>query len=244
MNLGEARTLVRAYINEKIAATWSDAQLNGLVQEANREVWHKLSTQCPNWLAGSTIFVYPANATVLSLPAVVPIGGGTIGILQKVLGFFTLPTFAQPSQNNLPFPMRGYGKIADLYLTGQGESGGYQQSLYSQQWAYSYTLMGTDLYLWPVPQQAVNILAFAVPTVATPTGDANNLFVGGVIANPTRLLDHQELVPLLAAVKAKTMVGDPDNGLTDVFKARLQSTIQVLTLDQQQQDPLQVRGIR
>jgi hypothetical protein len=247
VNLGEARALVRSYINEPLAATWTDARLNSIIQEANREIWHKFSTACSNWLAGAAVFQYPANTVRLALPAIVPLGGGVIGITQKVLGLFTLANFAQPGSSNVPVPMRAFPKIADLYLAGSSAQGvtysGAVSYDYPGQW-YNYTLMGTDLYVWPIPAQVINILIFGIPTVATPTFDTDNLFVGRVITDPTRLTDHHELVALLAAVKAKAMVGDPDNGLTDIFKHRLQSSLQVLALDQQMQDPQQVRGIR
>jgi hypothetical protein len=245
--LGEARTLVRQYINEPLAARWSDATLNGVIQEANREIWHKLSTSAPNWLAGSNQFTWPANAASLYIPTVVPVSGGTIGILQKVLGFFVVPNSGAIGNNNIPTPMRGITRIADLYgQRGQYVDGSPVQpsAVTGQTWAqFNYTLLGTTAYIWPVPQQALIVNIYGVATVATPTSDAHNLLVGHVITDPTVLPDHHELVPLLASVKAKAMVGDPDNGLASLYASRLQSSIQVLTLDQQMQDPQQVRGV-
>ena len=247
MNLGQARTLVRMYINEPKAAHWSDAELNGIIQEANREIWLKLCAACPNWLADAGQFTFPAGQSRLFLPTVVPATGvGTIGTLVKVLGLFIVNNAGEFGPGNIPIPMRGITRLSDLYQRGDIAQSQYVATVSGQPPApwYAYCLLGTSMYIYPVPQSALILSIFAVSTVATPTSDAHELLVPRDIAGTARLLDHHELVPLLASVKAKTAVGDPDNGLTPVYQSRLRTAMDALCMDQQQQDPTQVRGVR
>jgi len=249
VNLGEARSLVRMYINEPIAKTWSDAQLNGIIQEANREVYNRLTSICPQWFASAKQFTWSTNTSKVNLPTKLDSTGTAIGNIVRVLGVFVIQNLGDLNQANPPYPMIPKTRISDLYEVKFNNytvvpsiATSYPSNL-SSSITYSYCLLGPDMYVWPVPAQDIYIDMFVIPTVATPTLDADNLLVPGIIGAPTQLLDHHELVPLLAAVKAKTAVGDPDNNLSRVYDSRMEASKQVLAIDQQIQNPVQVRGV-
>lgn len=249
MNLGEARALVRMYINEPKAQTWSDAQLNGIIQEANREVYNRLVSICPQWFASAVQFTWPANTSKINLQTHLDSTGTAIGTTVRVLGVFVLQKIGDLNQDNPPYPMIPKTRISDLYEVKFNNytvvpsiATSYPSNL-SSSITYSYCLLGPDIYCWPVPQTALIISLFRIPTVATPLADGDNLLVPRVITNQTQLFDHHELVPLLAAVKAKTAVGDPDNNLSRIYESRMESSRQSLAIDQQIQNPVQVRGV-
>lgn len=250
MNLGEARSIVRMYINEPKAQTWSDTQLNGIIQEANREIYNRLVSICPQWFAGPRTFVWPAKSYKINLPTKLDATGTVnIGNIVRVLGVFVMQSTGDVSQANPPYPMIPKTRIADLYEVKFNNytvvpsiATSYPSNL-SSSITYMYTLLGPDMYVWPVPESDLYIDIFYIPTVATPVADADNLLVPGLITNATQLTDHHELVPLLAAIKTKTAIGDPDNNLSRIFDSRMDSSKQSLAIDQQIQNPVQVRGV-
>lgn len=249
MNLGEARALVRMYINEPKAQTWSDAQLNGIIQEANREVYNRLVSICPQWFASEKQFTWTSMTPKVNIPTKLDSTGTAIGDVRRVLGVFVLQKIGNVNVDNPPYPMIPKTRISDLYEVKFNNytvvpsiATSYPSNL-SASITYSYCLLGPDIYCWPVPQTDLIISLFQIPTVATPTADNNELLVPGRFSNPTQLFDHHELVPLLAAVKAKTAVGDPDNHLSSIYESRMESSRQSLAIDQQIQNPVQVRGV-
>ena len=249
MNLGEARSLVRMYINEPKAQTWSDAQLNGIIQEANREIYNRLVSICPQWFAGPRSFTWPAKSYKINLPTKLDYVGNAVGNIVRVLGVFVMQALGDIGQANPPYPMVPKTRIADLYEVKFNNytvvpsiATSYPSNL-SSAITYMYTLLGPDMYVWPVPETDLYLDLFCIPTVSTPAADADNLLVPGISTNPTQLTDHHELVPLLAAIKAKTAIGDPDNNLSRIFDSRMESSKQSLAIDQQIQNPVQVRGV-
>ena len=115
MNLGEARSLVRMYINEPKAQTWSDAQLNGIIQEANREIYNRLVSICPQWFAGVRTFVWSAKTSKITLPLKADVSGNALGNIVRVLGAFVMQSAGDISQANPPYPMVPKTRISDLY---------------------------------------------------------------------------------------------------------------------------------
>ena len=248
MTLAEARALVRMYINEPKAATWSDAQLNGVIQEANREIYLRLVSICPQWFSLSSQIVWPAAVHRLNMPTKLDLTGVAIGNIVRVLGVFSLPKQGIPSTDNRPCPLIPRTRISDLYSIGTTSVQSYAgQPGYATNTAlypsYQYTMLGPDMYIWEIPSSDLVLQMHYIPVVATPTLDTHNMLVPGLIANPVQLADHHELVPLLAAVKAKTAVGDPDSNLSRIFDSRMDASKQSLAIDQQIQNPVQVRGV-
>lgn len=251
MNLGQARSLVRMYINEVKAQTWTDAQLNSIIQEANREVYSRIVALCPQWFGLNVMFTWPANTPSLYLPTVttlpVTIPPTVVGNLTRVLGVFKLLTASSISATNVPMPLRSYADIPSLFnaplFAQAGTSQAATNTAYSASQIYGYCLLGPTMHIWPVPTQDITLSLYAIPTVNAPGADGDNLLVPGSSAGTTQLTDYHELVPLLAAVKAKTAVGDQDGGLSATYKMRLESTERVLAISQTIQNPAQVRGV-
>ena len=248
MTLAEARALVRTYINEPKAQTWTDALLNSIIVEANREIYNRIVALCPQWFAGATQYSWPANTPRLNLQTKADVSAVTIGPLVRILAQFTSQQSGNIGASNIPMAMRPFQDVAGLYnssaqLTSSGSTVSSQNTAYSQTTIYGYCVLGPTMYIWPVPTVAIVINLFAIPSVASPVADADTLLTPGLITNATQLLDHQELVPLLAAIKVKTSVGDPDGGLSGIYRSRLEATERVLAISQSIQNPAQVRGV-
>lgn len=235
------------YINEPKAQTWTDAQLNSIIVEANREIYNRVVSLCPQWFAGATTYSWPANTSKLNLQTKLDTGGTAIGSIVRVLGQFVVKRTGELGSDNIPVPLRPFQDVASLYnatmTQAAGSSTASLNTAYSVTPTYGYCVLGPTMYIWPVPSTATLIAIFGIPTVATPVADADKLLVPGAIANDPQLLDHHELVPLLAAIKAKTAVGDPDGGLSGIYRARLEATERTLAISQSIQNPAQVRGV-
>lgn len=245
MNLGEARALVRKYVNEPVAQTWTDADLNSLIQEANRAVYLEVCNTSPGWFSSVFGITYPANQPFLYLWGALPSGSVVaLGEVVRILGIFRIKTLGAYGPNNRPVPLKTFTRISDLLgLDAQLNSQivQYGSNIESQQ--FGYVTLGSNLFLWPVPQEALSLAVFATPNVATPIADADNLLCPWQLSIGPQLTIHHELIPMLAAIKAKSWVGAEDNGLSTIYANRLKAMKDAIALQQQIQDPAQVRGV-
>ncbi len=245
MNLGQARALVRKYINEPVEATWLDSDLNSLIQEANRAIYLEVCNTSPGWFSNVFGVTFPAGSPDVYLWGLVPEGQATaIGETVRILGIYRRQTTGPFGPNNPPTPLKPYLRISDLLHQDADVatySGGYANTL--QPTVHGYVVMGSQLFVWPVPQQPLYLAIFATPNVATPTVDADGLLCPWKLSVGSQLTMHHELIPMLAAIKAKSWTGAPDNGLSVIYANRLKAMKEALAIQQQLQDPAQVRGV-
>lgn len=243
MNLGQARALVRDYINEQVERQWTDAKLNALVQEANRQIYLEVCNTGYGWFAVPFVVSYPAGQSAIDFWSLVPTGQATImGELVRILGIYRLQTLSAIGPGNVPSPLKPYFRISDMYAS-DSQVGEYVQGYAATQRLYGYVTLGAVLCVWPVPQETLPLLVYAVPMVATPVVDADNLLCPWKLSITPQLTHNHELIPMLAAIKAKTQVGDPDNGLSTLYANRLKAMKDAIAMQQQIQDPAQVRGV-
>lgn len=243
MNLGQARALVRKYINEPVEATWTDADLNSLIQESNRAIYLEICNTAPGWFSNAFGFTYPANSPDLYLWNVIPEGSVVaLGETVRVLGLFRRQSAGPIGPNNLPVPMKPYLRISDM-LHPEADVAQYSNGFQGIGVVHGYVLLGSQLFVWPVPQQPLYLAMFATPNVATPTADNDGLLCPWQITVGSQLTMHHELIPMLAAIKAKSWTGAPDNGLSTIYANRLKAMKDALALQQSLQDPAQVRGV-
>lgn len=245
MNLGQARALVRKYINEPVAATWEDADLNSLIQEANRAVYLEVCNTSPGWFSNVFGITYPAGQAYVYLWGLIPEGSAiALGETVRILGIYRRQTTGPIGPNNLPSPLKQYLRISDMYHQ-ESEVNTYGNGFVAaaQGVAHGYVTMGSQLFMWPVPQQDLPLALFATPNVATPTADNDGLLIPWALSVGSQLTMHHELVAMLAAIKAKSWVGAPDNGLSTIYANRLKAMKDALAIQQSLQDPAQVRGV-
>jgi len=259
MNLGEARSLVRLYINEPRAAHWTDAQLNTLIQLSNTEIYHQLVAQTPDLFTAFNQFLVPAgkwtidfsiqerfyNNTRFQGPALLVLGVSTSNKRLAVNdGGFGAP--------GCDFkPVTPVTRMNDL-LTHSVNADGYTAGVNNATPNVYRVVNGTMMFFNPVPQQSFYLWMWFVPNVIVPTLDASQLLLAGYApggtlqwAIPTDLSStFDELVPLLAAIKAKISVGDQDDGLPALYRAKLDSMKNTLGLSLQRQTPQSIMGVQ
>lgn len=262
MNLGEARALVRLYINEPKAAHWTDAQLNQLISLANLDVFHQIVAQTPDVYTAFNQFLVPTNTQTLDFgdQRYVYLNNTKQSACTQVLCVaaskerFVLATqanaFGAPGTNTVPLmPMT---KVVDL-LTHSPNPDGYSAGV-NNGYPTSYKIINNRVILFaPVPQQAFYLWMWFVPMLAengTLTSDAAPLLQAGGTegANkwylPYTPTPYDELVPLLAAIRAKVSVGDADDGLSALYRSRVDSMKNVLGSSLQRQTPQSIMGVQ
>lgn len=256
MNLGEARALVRLYINEPRAAHWTDAQLNTLIQLSNVEVYHQIVAQSPDVFTAFNQFQVQAGAWQVTLDSQAFLFSGILlqGPTLQVLGVAV--SNKRLTQQSGGFgapgcdfkPLQPVTRINDL-LTHTYNADGYTAGV-NNQYPNGYKVVnGRDMIFGPVPQQSFWLWLWFVPNVITPTSDSSQMLLAGFVTGgsswsvPAQMSSQfDELVPLLAAIKAKASVGDQDDGLAALYRARLDSMKNVIGLSLQRQTPQTIMG--
>jgi len=260
MNLGEARSLVRLYINEPRAAHWTDAQLNTLIQLSNTEIYHQLVAQTPDLFTAFNQFLVPAGTWTMNFSAQAMFYSNALvqGPALLVLGVSTSNKQASLSGANCfgapgcDFkPITPVTRMNDL-LTHSVNADGYTAGVNNATPNSYRVINGTTIVFNPVPQQSFYLWMWFVPNVIVPTEDNSHLLLagysqgGGTNWNVPYVLSgtFDELVPLLAAIKAKISVGDQDDGLPALYRAKLDSMKNTLGLSLQRQTPQSIMGVQ
>lgn len=259
MNLGEARSLVRLYINEPRAAHWTDAQLNTLIQLSNTEIYHQLVAQTPDLFTAFNQFLVPAGTWTIDFSAQAQFYSNT-----NVQGPALLVLGVSTSNKRLAVNDGGFGapgcdfkpvtpvtRMNDL-LTHSVNADGYTAGVNNATPNTYRVINGTTMLFNPVPQQSFYLWMWFVPNVIVPTADNFPLLragyaPGGILQwaiAPDLSSTFDELVPLLAAIKAKISVGDQDDGLPALYRAKLDSMKNTLGLSLQRQTPQSIMGVQ
>lgn len=255
MNLGEARALVRLYINEPRAAHWTDAQLNTLIQLSNVEVYHQIVAQSPDVFTAFNQFQVQAGTWSIDFSdqLYLFLNNTKMGPALQVLGVSV--SNKQLTQQSGGFgapgcdfkPLQPVTRINDL-LTHTYNADGYTAGV-NNQYPNGYKLVGQrSIAFGPVPQQSFWLWMWFVPMPFPLANDSSSLLVGGSDEGTDDWFilpaggQFDELVPLLAAIKAKASVGDQDDGLAALYRARLDSMKNVIGLSLQRQTPQTIMG--
>lgn len=230
MNLGTARESVRFYVNEPVAAHFSDARLNALIVDANYELAALAMTKCQDTFVRVVRVNVPAGSQKLSnLNTVNDIDTTTpVGRWATILGVVLLADGAVASDPSdyLDIPLEPVHYITNLWKP------------IEQQARYAYKFLRRDMWLWPIPKQDLQLRIVIVPIVATPVVDADLLLSIDNVA--VELPEWAELVPMLAALKAKAGVPDELAALSALYKLKLQTFTDSMGLTQQRQQPSRV----
>lgn len=247
MDLSTARTRVRLYINEPKADHFTDANLTALIQEANYEVYARVVAAAPDRYGTFGTFTVPVESTSLNVSTATRSEGGTMGRWVKVLALVqSKPTSSTPSQNTIHW-LQPCTKMADMFirpdvarLQTESSTAGGNPSGSSVAGTYVWKFMGSNLYLFPYPTEALQLTMWYVPVVYNPTADGHYLL--STDGTTEMLPEFAEVVVLLAAVKARAAVMDQDSMLAQVYKSRLESMITALATMQQSVEPARIKG--
>lgn len=154
----EARTDLRAHLNETTTRFWTDAQLTTWINEALRDVARRTETiqtfsTSIAAVAGTAEYVIPADVLRIHRIEFVPTGQTQIYPLQ-------LATYNEMDQfwGVTPNQQQGYPSYAVL-------------------WGFPPTV---KLRLWPIPSQAgtVNVFYFRLPASVSADGDTIEVLAG------------------------------------------------------------------
>lgn len=226
MLLSEARTRTRFYLNEATAAQWADARLNELLVSANYEVFCFLVSRAHDLFIRDVRCTYTADALNITLDTTSEATAGTIGRWLKVLDIFQLETNAAMSRTNPPYQMEQVSSLYNLYRSVR-DTRNFGQTSSPGLGSFRFCLVGRKLYLEPVPEAAVFLWLHLVPLVFAPTSDLHHML--SVDAGVTAEFDeHVELIPMLAAIKAKIQVDDTTNVLQLLYAAKKRGTEDVV----------------
>lgn len=256
MNLGEARELVRLYINEPKAAHWTDAQLDTLIKLSNIDVFHQLIAQSPDSFVACSQIEIPANSGFISFSDLPYNYSATLknGYFIRILGVATAnakyagaTTFAG-APNTATSPIPPVTRITDLYGMGNVQDNTSLGINNSRPLTWK-AINNSQIYLYPHPAQVTWLWVWFIPNLRTLSSDASALLtVGNPITGSTfwfvdnNVAAFDELVPLLAAVKAKASVGDQDDGLAAIYRSRVDTMKQVLASSLQNMTPQTIMG--
>jgi hypothetical protein len=256
MTLGEARALVRLYINEPKAAHWTDAQLDTLIKLSNIDVFHQLVAQSPDSFTAVNQVEIPANASGIDLGNAPLFYSNTLknGFFTRILGVATANAKANPSTGvnfagapgTATSPIPPVTRITDLYQFGNGQDNASMGVNNSRPLTWK-AINNTTLYFYPHPQQVTWLWVWYIPSIQQPTSDTGVLLrAGSTFGTAWNMINNvevfDELVPLLAAVKAKASVGDQDDGLAGIYRSRVDTMKQVLASSLQNMTPQTIMG--
>jgi hypothetical protein len=255
MTLGEARALVRLYINEPKAAHWTDAQLDTLIKLSNIDVFHQLVAQSPDSFVAITQVEIPANSGFINLADLPYLYSSTFknGFFTRILGVatanakYTSATTFAGSPGTATSPIPPVTRITDLYAFGAGQDSVSLGVNNSRPLTWK-AVNNSQLFLYPHPPQTTWLWVWFIPTLRQPILDGDSLLVVGGPATGTfwfvnnNVAMFDELVPLLAAVKAKASVGDQDDGLAGIYRSRVDTMKQVLASSLQNMTPQTIMG--
>ena len=133
MNRGEARPRTRLYLNERTPAQWTEAELDGFLLEAEREVYEEVLSCRSDLMSKVARFTWAVDALSIDLSAQLDSAGVALGDYWAVTGMFTLGKDAAPGRANMPLPFYSAQSLFDLFIdTPQGRLSGSQTR--DEQW--------------------------------------------------------------------------------------------------------------
>lgn len=256
MNLGEARALVRLYINEPKAAAWTDAQLNGLIQNANLSVFQTLVAQTPDIFTAVNQFSVASGTRIVDFSAeaqlylpILKMGPAVqvLGVAASKQKAVSTPQLAPGLDCKILTPAT---RVLDLIV----DSPQYMQTtstLALPEYPTYYKIINNrQILLSPETQQQFYLWIWFVPSLVQPTADNNVLLAAGSSEGTTTWTiaadndTYDELVPLLAAIKAKTTVGGDASQLVALYKDRLDTIKDLLRMSLERQTPTRIVGTK
>ena len=257
MNLGEARALVRLYINEPKAATWTDAQLNGLIRDANLSVFQTLVAQTPDIFTAVNQFSVAAGTRIIDFSSelYLYIANTKMGPAVQVLGVAVSRqrmsnVTAQISPGLDCKILTPATRVLDLLV----DSPQYMQTTSTlalpEYPSYYKIINNRQILLSPETQQQFYMWMWFVPSLVQPTVDNQPLLGAGSTEGSTSWTinadndTYDELVPLLASIKAKTTVGGDASQLVALYKDRLDTIKDLLRMSLERQTPTRIVGTK
>jgi hypothetical protein len=199
VNLGQCRTRTRFYLNEDVAAQFTDAQVNDMIVAANQEIYAWLVAHAPDLFLREDRFTWTANTVRLVLDTVVPADGGTIGRWLKIMSLFRLTSSGDVSATNYSSRLEKRDSIWELYDQHTTDAATVSASSTTGS-NFRFAQVGRTLFMLPIPSIDIYLWTHMIPVVFDPAADANQLLSidAGTTAEYT---EHHDLIAMLAALK-------------------------------------------
>ena len=228
MNLGEAVTQTRLYINEKVPASWKDVELKRLIVDANYELAAMAAGLNQDLFARDRIYqIQPNTLKIGPLDQIAPVSGTPIGLWQKVTGvWFLSKTYNTLEQaKNEVQAMEAVTNMGKMFDRNGRES------------PLQFKVRGRNLWIWPPqPTQSYYIYVSIIPVVNKPVNDSDPLLDFGE-GSVGELPEWHELIPMLAALKAKSGQSDSMQPVATIYKAKLDAFSRAVAIMQQTMTP-------
>jgi hypothetical protein len=154
MQRSEIVSLAKSLLDEKGSLYFTDALMNTLADEANKDVYRILIRVCPDHLLDSKEFTWTSGAERMDMDTVLGTDGGTQLRVYKLLGIESTESSGGVTSDNLPtkwMPMR-FTDRSKLLRSG-GVSGVSNVGYASRH----YALQDKYIYCAPIPQAALNV---------------------------------------------------------------------------------------
>jgi len=193
MNLGEIRSMTREYLNEPIAAFWSDAVLNSWINRSTRKVtvhiknvsrYHFTTRANFQTVAGQEYYQLPANLKDLKYVSKLTTDGTELPLERApwpnpfAWTEDPLPTSTSTSPNDVPA---------------------------------GYWIVGASIRLLPIAAGATTIRLYYEARLIDLVSDEDI---------PTLDEDYHDMVAIWAAINARIKNSEPTNDLAGLFKER------------------------
>ena len=233
MDLEDARGRVRFFINEPTAAQWTDADLNGLIIAANREVYADIVARTIDYFHKTARIKYESGEVKVDLPGATDLeNGGTVGDWSRIIAIFRLQSDAEPSSSNVPQTLPVAEDMLSLYDSGRtGPNEDPWNNVVGTQG--NYKVCADNLFVYPFSEVDQYLWIHFVPRVTDVSADADFLLDG-------YLTQHHDIIPMLAAIDILVNVGEDSTDLKSRFSRRFQTMIDTIGLQQQSQAPTRV----
>lgn len=240
MNLTAATTRVRLLVNEKSAAQWQDAEVQGFIKEANNEVFSAIAMSTVDYFHKRVRVTYPAETFGLTLDTATDnIAAAAVGRWERILAVFALPNNAAASSTNKPVRVEVAEGLTELW----NDTDTSFEDPYTQDGNLTgllrYRINQRSLILAPYQKQEKYLWIHLIPRVFEPTTGAHNLL--SVDSGTTGELEqHHDVICLIAAIDMLASIKQDTSHLQQRLLSKRTTMIQALGLQQQVQSSSRV----
>lgn len=190
MNLGELRTMVRGFLNEPVAAFWSDAELNGHINVGHRKLYNFIRNLSQYNFTTRVTFQTVVNQEYYKLP-------GDLKSMKLISILNDNNDEEWLDYNPWPHPENWTTRTAlSTDVTG---------------FPQAFWMMGDSLRISPIPADISTIRIYYEARLVDLTADADV---------PASDVDYHDMCAIWAGIMARPKDKVPSDDLKDLYKSR------------------------
>jgi len=171
MQRSEIVSLAKSLLDEKGSLYFTDALMNTLADEANKDVYRVLIRVCPDHLLDTKEFTWTSSAERMNMDTILGTDGGTQLRVYKLLGLESTQGSGGVTSSNLPtkwMPMRFTDRSK---LLSHGGVNGAASGSYGPRY---YALQDKYIYCAPIPQEALNVNMYYIRDLFAFSADSDH----------------------------------------------------------------------